>query len=481
MRARLWAFGVFYLAVLLTPLLLGLLLPDAQTWPRRPWRDELAAGLAMVAFAMVLVEFLLLGRFRPISRVLGSDLAMQAHQLLARTALLFVLLHPLLYSLWGRLQLPWDETYAQALRVEAHRWGLITGILALGTLLALVMLAIFRTPATNYERWRLGHGALALATLGLGLHHTLELGRYAQLEPLRAYWWALAALALLAWLSVYLLRPWLQARRPLRLRRVSPVAQRIWEVEIAPEDGKPWAFAPGQFVWLKIGTLAPHQDHPFSISSAPAADGSMRFLIKAVGDFTAALPQLPAGTRAYIDGPHGNFHLPADDRPVVMLAGGIGIAPFAGLLADAAARGERRALRLVYADREPAQMVDLQRLCDLGGLADFAQIRIVELPPPGWDGLVGRLDAAGLAQALQRPELAPLLERAHFMLCGPPGMMDAVQAELHARGVPLQRIHAEHFLYQFGARSPRTRRLRRLWLLGSAAAVLLVGLLAALN
>lgn len=476
-----WLFSIFYLLVLFAPLLLGLVLPDAQRGPARPWRDELAAGLGMLAFAVVLMEFVLLGRFRPVSRTLGSDLAMQAHQLLARSALVFVLLHPVLYSLWGRRHLPWDETFAQALRVEAHLWGLITGILALGSLLALVMLAVYRSPTAGYERWRLGHSALALATLGLGLHHTLELGRYAQLPAVRMYWWGLALLALLAWLSVYVLRPWLQARRPMRLQRIAPLAYRIWEVEIAPEDGRPYPFHPGQFVWLKVGTLAPHQDHPFSISSAPASDGTMRFVIKEAGDFTMALSQVPIGTRVYVDGPHGNFRLPPGQAPIVMLAGGIGIAPFLGLLADCAARGERRALRLIYADRNPAQMVDVTKLCELPRLADFAQLRMVEAPPPGWDGLVGRLDAEGLSQVLDRPEVAPLLSQADFMVCGPVGMMEAVETALTARGVPLQRIHAEHFQYHFSGRSPRVQRLRRGWLLGSGGALLLAALLAALG
>ncbi len=359
--------------------------------------------------------------------------------------------------------------------------GLITGILALGSLLALVMLAVYRSPTAGYERWRLGHSALALATLGFGLHHTLELGRYAQLPAVRMYWWGLALLALLAWLSVYVLRPWLQARRPMRLQRITPLAYRIWEVEIAPEDGRPYPFQPGQFVWLKVGTLAPHQDHPFSISSAPASDGTMRFVIKEAGDFTMALSQVPIGTRAYVDGPHGNFRLPPGQAPIVMLAGGIGIAPFLGLLADCAARGERRALRLIYADRNPAQMVDVTKLCELPRLADFAQLRMVEAPPPGWDGLVGRLDAEGLSQVLDRPEVAPLLSQADFMVCGPVGMMEAVETALTARGVPLQRIHAEHFQYHFSGRSPRAQRLRRGWLLGSGGALLLAALLAALG
>jgi hypothetical protein len=42
------------------------------------------------------------------------------------------------------------------------------------------------------------HGALALSELGLGLHHTLVSGRFAQLGAVVAVWWTLAGLAL-AW------------------------------------------------------------------------------------------------------------------------------------------------------------------------------------------------------------------------------------------------------------------------------------------
>ncbi|MCR9114449.1 MAG: iron reductase, partial [Rhodobacteraceae bacterium] len=81
--------------------LLVALLPLGLAWaqglaPRTLW-DELATGLGMVALAMLLVEFLLLGRFRTVTARVGSDVVMRAHQLLARAALVFVFLHPFLY------------------------------------------------------------------------------------------------------------------------------------------------------------------------------------------------------------------------------------------------------------------------------------------------------------------------------------------------------------------------------------------------
>lgn len=469
-------FGLLYLMALLAPLLLGFLLPGPDPLPPRPFRDDLASGLAMVGFAAVLVEFVLLGRFRPLSTALGSDRLMQAHQLMARTALVFLLLHPFVYSLWGS---PANTTHARALRVTSGSWELLTGLLALGALLGLVFAALYRGRGLEYDRWRLWHGLLALAVLGLGLHHTLVAGRYAQWLPLQAYWWALALLALTSWLWVYLARPALQAGRPYRVSRITPQAQKIWELEIRPQGSHSLAFQPGQFVWLKLGALTPHKDHPFSISSAPVPSGELRLLIKAVGDFTNALPRTPTGITAYVDGPHGHFCLPDEAPSVIMIAGGIGIAPFLGLLEGCVQRDDGRPIRLIYADRNASQMVDVAGLSGTHRLRNFQLLRMVEQPGPDWSGLTGRLDEAGLSQALADPAVAACLPTAQVMVCGPGAMMDAVETGLAARGVGPDRVVSEHFQYEFGGRSPRARLTRLTWLALSAGLALVVALAAA--
>lgn len=478
---RLLIFALCYLFLLSAPLLLSWLLPNFQDLPPRPLRDDVASGLAMVGFTAVLLEFFLLGRFRPASGALGSDLAMQAHQLLARTALVMLLLHPLLYSLWGSTPKPWDDSYAQALRISGGSWGLFTGLLALGLLLSLVAMALGQARRRDYERWRLWHGLLALGVLGLGLHHTLVSGRYAQLPSVRGYWWALALLAAASWLAVYVWRPLWQSRHAYRLNQVRPLAQKIWELEVSPIGGKPLKFAPGQFAWLKLGGLASYKDHPFSISSVPEPSGQLRFIVKEAGDFTRALPHSASNTVAYIDGPYGNFSIPPSAPAIVMLAGGIGIAPFVSLLSDCARRGERRPIRLIYAEHDVIQMVSLEALCACAQLADFRLLPMVEAPDPAWAGLVGRLDAKGLALALSHEAVAPLAADAHYMVCGPGAMMDAVESCLHAQGVDANRVQSEHFQYNFSGRSPRALALRRGWLGLSLSAGLLSLLVLALR
>lgn len=75
----------FYLIVTFAPLVFAWL----QGLPARPVQDELATGLGMVAFSILLSEFALSGRFKVISARMGMDVTMRVHQLAARAALLF--------------------------------------------------------------------------------------------------------------------------------------------------------------------------------------------------------------------------------------------------------------------------------------------------------------------------------------------------------------------------------------------------------
>lgn len=271
---------------------------------------------------------------------------------------------------------------------------------------------------------------------------------------------------------MYAVRPFWQATRPHRIERLERCAERIWLLEVAPRGPGRSRYRAGQFAWIKFGHRWPHRDNPFSISSAPGPDGRVQFLIKEAGDMTRGLAGHAVGDTAYLDGPHGRFEVPANASAVVMHAGGIGVAPFVSLLADAVARQDQRAFRLIYADKTPGQMVDVLALSGAAALPDFQLVPLVEQADARWRGLQGRLDAAGLTQALADPAVAPIAGSACHLICGPEPMMDAVESELVARGVPLQRILSEHFKYDFSGISPLARRTRQAWWLISGASLL---------
>ena len=360
-RTAVFIAACLYVGLLLLPLALSFLTPEARTLEPRPILNDLASGLAMVGFAAVLTEFFLLGRFRPMSTILGSDFLMQAHQLFARTAGLFIVLHPFFYSVLGMAPKAYDPTFAQSTSLTGASF--FSGILGMLLLLAIIFSALNRNaPQSNYDRWRKWHGIMAVGVAVTGLHHVLDGGRYAQLLGVQVYWWALFALALASLGTVYFIRPLLQARAPFRVKEISNIAFKTWKLVLEPFSNQRFNFKPGQFAWLKLGHASRHADNPFSISSAPNANGEISFLIKEVGDFTASLPSTRLGSAAFLDGPHGHFQIPKQAKSVVMIAGGIGIAPFVGLLVQMALNADPRPVRLITGNRLPEQIIERSHL-----------------------------------------------------------------------------------------------------------------------
>lgn len=435
-----WLLLVFYLFVATLPLALA----RSLDWPARAWHQELAGALGMVGFALLLMEFVLSGRFRRISGRIGIDRTMRFHQAMARVLTVLLLLHPFFYLGPFERQRPWDPTRAET--IALHGPGLWTGIAAWLLLGLVVVTAIKRDHlGFRYEAWRLSHGLGSALLAGLAAHHAITLGRYGGEPQLAGLWLALLALALATLGWVYLVKPLLQRRAPYRVTAVRPVAQRSWEVEIAPLGPTRADFKAGQFAWVKLDR-GPWslREHPFTYASAPAELPRMRFLIKEAGDFTNTIGSLEPGARAFLDGPHGHLVLTGREAgPLVFIAGGVGIAPALSILRQLCSEGDRRPLHLVYGNRVREQICFAEELEAMQRKLDLRIDHVLAEPPAGWPGATGQLDQATLAQLLDLPGRADSL----YLVCGPPPMIEAVGRALGALGVPRRRVVAERFRY----------------------------------
>ncbi len=434
------ALVLLYLVVAAAPLALA----AASLRPPRPVMDEIAAAAGLVAYAILLMEFVLSGRFRSISGRVGLDVTMRFHQLLARSALALALVHPFLYTLPFARPLPYDPTRQLTLTFEAE--GLVAGVLAFVLLPAFVALSIGRDRISwTYETWRLLHGLGAVAIAVLVHVHALHAGRYSQDPWLSGLWSVLLAASLASLAYVYAVKPLVRLRRPWRVSGVTSLADRTWELRLTPDGHDGLRYKAGQFVWVGLsGRVFTLNENPFSIASAPGDGPDLRFVIKELGDFTATLGEVPPGARALLDGPHGHLTIDGRREPgIAFIAGGVGIAPMLGLLRQLELDGDARPTVLVYGNRIAGQIACGDDLARMRRVHRTRIVQVLSEPPDDWNGETGLIDAALVRRLFGEPRHRDWL----YVLCGPPAMMETVEDALIDLGVAPSQILSERFRY----------------------------------
>lgn len=428
-----------YLSICLLPLLLAWL----GARPARSFPDELATGAGMLAFSIILIEFIISGRFKSIADQFGLDVVMRFHQLAARTALGLALVHPFLYSAPFMAQYPSDPTRQLSLTMNFQALG--TGLIAWVLLPAFIVLAIYHDKlAYKYEYWRFLHGIGAVVIALFVLHHALYSGRYSEDPVLVYYWLGMFAVAISSLVYVYLFRPLFQMKSRWEVVSVKPLAKRTWELAIEPVGHKGLHYLAGQFAWLKIGEHSfSFKENPFSISSCPSSGHKIRFVIKELGDFTRTVGSIKTGSRAFIDGPYGNMVAPVSpEGGLALIAGGVGVAPLIGILRDLRATKDKRPVTLIYGNRTEDQIIYRDELDEFSKDPDTRIELVLSEPGEGWQGHNGLLDEALIKRCVSADMLSW-----HFLLCGPVKMMENAEETLIKMGVPSQNIMSERFRY----------------------------------
>ena len=221
--------------------------------------------------------------------------------------------------------------------------------------------------------------------------------------------------------------------------RVSSLAELTHDIvglTLTVDGGFSWL--PGQYADVHV----PGSDdakRSFSIASLPG-DGHLEMMIKRYpgGRFSSLLGnEIKPGSQLHLTGPYGAFHLRRSDRPILMIAGGSGMAPVLGVLRQLAAEGCDRPVRFYYGAREERDLFMLDEIRQLG-LTDF------EFTP-----VAGRF-----VHEVVRVPADP-----DVYMCGPPPMIDAAEAMLAASGVDPARIFTDRFTTAAEAVTPPAREV----------------------
>lgn len=217
-------------------------------------------------------------------------------------------------------------------------------------------------------------------------------------------------------------------------------ADEIKTLRLARPDG--FEFTPGQFVAVKVQIDGKPHVRCYSISSAPHTRGYLEISVRRQGLVSGTLhATVRAGSSLTINRPAGQFIYPAgDDRPIALIAGGIGITPLLSMLRHAVACDPSRPVSLFYSARTERHLAFHNELRLLAERYPHVKVAITLSESNGDSRLRGgRVDATLVRQYVASP--------AHtiFCLCGPPAMLEAMRAMLKGIGVPDAQIRYEQF------------------------------------
>ncbi len=229
----------------------------------------------------------------------------------------------------------------------------------------------------------------------------------------------------------------------IKLLEKRAAAPRLFVLRFEKPEG--FTFKAGQFA--RLGLALEGEAEPvmraYSIASASSAE-TLDFFVTAVpeGKLSPRLTALEPGKTVLLDGEaQGNLlpeRIPGGDT-LWLFATGSGLSPFASILRDPAARGAWPEIVLVESVRKAEEAV-LAR--ELGGeLKDEAKLRVFvsttrETDPSRQGDFCERIPALLASGELERVVGRPLdPTHARVLLCGNPGFVDAMRAELKTRGI----------------------------------------------
>jgi predicted ferric reductase/Ca2+-binding EF-hand superfamily protein len=439
------------------------------------YRDQGANGFVMLARgagaalnfngALILIPVMrrLLTRMRrtPLLRKLPVDDAITFHRLVGQTMFGLALLHTAAHL----------ANYARAGRgIVPGVFGSAAGLTGFFLLLAFGVMWWFSRPAVRrsgkFELFYFSH-LLYIAWFALLLAH----------GPVFYLW---AGVPLLGFAVEQLLRVSKSTERT-RIHGATPLRSGVTRLDIARPEG--FRHRAGDYLFIRIPTLARREWHPFTISSAPERE-RISLHVRSLGNFTGALRELAEKRNrdgntepleAYLDGPYGtaSAHI-FEAQNAVMIGAGIGVTPFASVLESIVLRANEGATKLkkvhffwinrdAYSFEWFAQLllrleeIDKARLVDIhmcmtdgrghvtSACLNLAREISHELGNP--DLITGLRSKTKLGRPDFRAELRAIVDQhspepVEVFFCGPPGLARKIERFSSELGL---RFRQEHF------------------------------------
>ena len=298
---------------------------------------------------------------------------------------------------------------------------------------ALILLVLALVKWFPYRQFIRTHRFLAIVYLGLVFHSVVLLKT--------AYW-----TYVIGWLIAALMAAGTVAAVYILFKRVGRTRQAVGSIEAVTEhqDGRIVAVRiclkdrwpghdAGQFAFVRFA--ADEEAHPFTISSSWNDDGLLTFVIKALGDYTSALPAtLKSGSLVTVEGPYGRFTFSGPHKRQIWISAGIGITPFVSRMQQLATHNDGKVIDLFHATSTP----DVRVNQGLWRLAAESKVRLHV-----WVAAEsGRLTAAHVMRGV------PEWKSADIWFCGPADFGKQLERDFRDAGLAAGDFHQELFHFR---------------------------------
>ena len=212
-------------------------------------------------------------------------------------------------------------------------------------------------------------------------------------------------------------------------------------------EGEEINFKPGQYVQLKAPIYEGNDEEiyrAYSVASSPSNKTFIELIIGYVPEGIATTyvhRHLKVGDKVGINGPYGDFYYQDNDREMIMVAVGTGVAPILSLLNYMKEHDIKRKATFYFGAKSPSDLFMLDEFKELENtLFDFTFIPTLSraTEEDNWSGEKGRVN-----NAIEK--LVENGDNKEAYLCGNEPMIDSVVTALKAKGVPEELIYFDKF------------------------------------
>jgi predicted ferric reductase len=393
----------------------------------------------LLAEFFILLQLILIGRIRFIERQFGHDKLALLHRRVGLYVAGLIVVHPIFLSFgYGMFS---EQSFFKQFISFLTTWDDIASAL-FGLILfsvAAILSINYLRKNLKYERWHFTH-LFMYAGIFLALEHQTKTADVSSGAPL--YYWTVLNYAVFGVLIAYrFLRPfYLLYKHRFKIARVEAESDDVVSIYVEGSDLEKFKFEAGQFAIINFLAKGMWTSHPFSFSAAPNGK-TLRFTIKALGDFTEKARGLKPGIPVLIDGPLGHFtREKARTNKYLFIAGGVGITPIMGMI-DALTKGQKQEdIVLIYGNKTATQIPFRSSLSKLPIKAHYV------ISDKNGSALENDM-TPGYIDREKIERLSPDYLSRDIFLCGPPAMCESVVTELQTLGIEKSRIHFERFAF----------------------------------